>query len=567
MKNPPSNLPNTPQELQSIILGLQARLTEQEARLAAQTEQLATQTERLAALKEGLLNTERKYESQLDLLLERIRLMVAEKYGARSEKLKYGSGVGQQELPFFDEAGTVTAAEAAEPEPEEVTVPEHTRKKAGRKPLPAELPRVVVVHDLPEEEKVCPCGCPRREIGRECSEQLDVVPAKVQVIRHERIKYALSPACTCDREGTDHPVPAVVTAPMPEQMIPKSLASPGTLSHVLTAKFADALPFYRQEGQFKRMGVEVTRSTMCGWAMQVGDQCSVLVDLLAEELLGGPVVHMDETRVQVMNEEGRADTTQSYMWVSLGGPPGHRVVIFRYHPTRSGAVAEEILAGYKGYVQTDGYIGYDFLKKQSDVVHVGCMAHVRRKFVEIVKLAGKSPGKGGKGNAQHVLDEIGKLYAVEKKAREGGLSPEEIYRLRQAEAKPVFDKLEEFLRDLQPKTPPQGLLGQAVSYALGQWDRVAHYLDDGRVQIDNNLAENAIRPFVVGRKNWLFHGDPEGAKAGAVLYSLIETAKANGLEPYAYLRFLFETLPGVKGKPAIRALLPTHLDASFKPRP
>ena len=271
----------------------------------------------------------------------------------------------------------------------------------------------------------------------------------------------------------------------------------------------------------------------------------------------GPIVNMDETTVQVLAEPGRTNTTKSFMWVARGGTPGKPVVIFRYHPTRAGCVASEILGNFQGYLQTDGYSGYEALGEREGIRHLGCMAHVRRKFVEVEKTTGK---KAAGGTAHAVLDLIGKLYGVERQAEKQKLAPEQIKALRAEKSSPILDKLKALLDARVATTPPKSLLGKAVSYALKQWDRLVVYLEDGRLRPDNNLAENAIRPFAVGRKNWLFSGHPRGADASATLYTLIETAKANGLEPYRYLRYLFEHLPAATTDAQRKALLPQHLD-------
>jgi len=266
---------------------------------------------------------------------------------------------------------------------------------------------------------------------------------------------------------------------------------------------------------------------------------------------------MDETTVQVLRESDRANTTKSYMWVARGGTPGKPVVLFRYHPTRAGSVAAEMLGNFKGYLQTDGYSGYEALGEREGLRHLGCLAHVRRKFVEVEKSAGKK-AKGGTAHA--ALDLIGKIYDVERQAEKQQLDPEQIKALRAAKSRPILDKLGALLNARVATTPPKSLLGKAIGYALKQWNRLVVYLEDGRLRPDNNLAENAIRPFAVGRKNWLFSGHPRGADASATLYSLLETAKANGLEPYRYLRYLFELLPTAISDVQRKALLPQYID-------
>ncbi len=495
------------------------------------------------------------YELRIDLLQEQVRLLRAQIYARKSEKLPLVTEVDQPTL--FDEAEQTVSAEEEEVT-KEIEVTGYKRKPRGRKPLPPDLPRIEIVHDISEAEKVCGCGSQKSCIGQEVSEQLDIIPAKVRVLHHIRLKYACRHC-----EGVEDTGGAVSIAPVPIQLIPKSMASPGLLAHILTAKFVDALPFYRQEKQFSRLGVEIPRATMCGWAMKVAERCQPLLDLLVKEIRSGPLINIDETTVQVLKEPGRPATTKSYMWIFRGGPQEKASLIYQYHPTRAGEVAVTFLRGYKGYVQTDGYLGYDFIDGQSDMIHVGCWAHARRKFMDVIKAAPKPKNKPQEsGSADVALHYIRKLYAIEKRAKAEKLSPEDLYRERALRAKPVLDTLKEWLETKSGQTPPSGLLGKAVSYALRQWPRLIRYLEDGCITPDNNLAENAIRPFVVGRKNWLFSGNPRGAKASATLYSLIETAKANGLEPYSYLRFLFEKIPLAHSTSEYKTLLPQYVDRS-----
>lgn len=512
------------------------------------------------ALKKIIADLIVRHEQQIAILIEEIRLLRAQKFGRKSEKIVADTGIEQ--LPLFDEAATpAEQAEEAEANGQEATgiiVSGHTRKSRGRKPLAEDLPRVEVVHDLPAEEKTCGCGCEKSRIGEEVSEQLDIIPAKMQVIRHIRPKYA------CRRcEGVEDDGPTVVIAPPPAQMIPKSMATAGLLAHILTAKFVDALPFYRQEKIFTRHGVELKRATMCCWAMQVAQKCQPLLELLREETHAGPLIQADETTVQVLVEPGRAPTTTSYMWIFRGGTPGSPALVYQYHPSRSGDVAAAYLRGYQGYVQTDGYGGYDFLDHWQAVVHVGCWAHARRKFTDMIKAFGPSKSRKKTGLADQALEYIGKLYAIESKAKADGINTLELYQRRQTEALPVLTEFHDWLRERAKETPPKSLIGKAISYTLGQWDRLKRYVDDGRLAPDNNMAENAVRPFVVGRKNWLFSGVAEGATASAALYSIIETAKANGLDPYWYLRALFDRLPLAETRDQIRALLPQYIDRTL----
>ena len=304
---------------------------------------------------------------------------------------------------------------------------------------------------------------------------------------------------------------------------------------------------------------------MCSWAIGVAEQCKPLVQLLRKEILSGPLINIDETTTQVLNEPDRKAQKKSFMWVSRGGQPGKVVVVYHYNESRSSSVAQELLEDYQGCVQTDGYSGYNFLNSNENITHAGCWAHVRRKFLDVLKAGGKSTKNKpkGLGKAGEAVQIIRELYAIEKKADEQGLSTQQLQQERQANAKPIVDKFEIWLKELAPKAPPKSYLGKALNYTLRQWPHLTKYLDNGIIRMDNNLAENAIRPFVVGRKNWLFFDQPGGAEAGATMYSLIETAKENGLEPYDYFLFLFDKLPLIdrEDQLQIKALLPSNQDA------
>lgn len=489
-------------------------------------------------------NKEHNYKAEIKILNEQIKSLQDRLFGKKTEKIHKDDGQRllfdslEPDTPILDE-------------PEEISVPAHKRKKPGRKPLPENLPRVEVIHDLTEEEKTCGCGCMKSRCGQEVSEQLEIIPAQMRVIRNIRYKYACK---NC--EGVEDAGPTVSIARMPDQMIPKSIATPGLLAHILTAKFADALPFYRQEKQFHRIGVDIPRSTMCNWAMKVAQACEILLEYMKDAILKGPVINIDETTVQVLKESKRS---KCYMWVFKGGTSNNPIILFQYHPTRSGDVAREFLNGYQGIVQTDGYGGYDFLDHIVGIIHVACWAHARRKFMAVAKAAGKNNGKPT-GIAGKALKYISKLYKIEKEAKELGLSAEDLYRKRQEQALPILDEFKKWLDAEIEKVPPKSLLGKAINYTLNQWHRLVLYTESGLVMPDNNVVENAIRPFVVGRKNWLFSCTSEGAGASACIYSLIETAKANGLEPYWYLKYLFENLPEAMTADEFKALMPQNVD-------
>lgn len=481
-------------------------------------------------------------EQENRILQEQIRLLLAKRYGRSSEK----HHPDQLVMALFDES---EQKQIPEPEPETTEVPAHTRKKPKRKPLSEKFPRVEVIHDLEPGEKVCGVdGTGLVEIGRETSEQLDIIPAKIRVLKHIRIKYG----CPNCKKG-------VKTAPLAPQPIPKSMASPGLLAHVAVAKYADALPLHRQESQFKRIGVEIPRSTLAHWMIRAGQLVIPLINLLRDRMLDSGYIQMDETPIQVLKEPGKVATSKSYMWVWRTGPPEGPIILFDYDPSRGGQVPERLLTDFMGYLQTDGYPGYNAVLARLEVIGLGCWSHTRRLFDEVIKGAGK---KAKPGKAHQAMAMIQKLYAVEKQAREEKLSAQKRHALRQEKAAPVVADIRAWLEKSLPGVPPKSLLGKALRYMRDQWPRLIVYLEDGRLEIDTNLVENAIRPFVVGRKGWLFFSSTRGADASANLYSLIETAKANALEPYAYLRLIFTELPKCQTVADFEALLPMNIDRS-----
>lgn len=496
------------------------------------------------AARNELLTTEnRRYKAQVLTLTEQLNLALARRYAASSEKCS------PDQIRLFDEAelnSTVEleAVDDASSDDDEITVAAHQRKKRGRKPIPDHLPRIDVLHEIPESERRCDHdGRLLTEIGEVISEQLDIVPATIRVLRHIRKQYA----CDCGQ--------CIKTATLPAQPIPKSLASPGLLAHVAVSKYQDALPLYRQETILQRIGVDIPRATMANWMIRAGSLIQPLVNLLDDRLLGHDILQMDETTVQVLKESGKKAQSKSYLWLMRGGPPQHPVVRYHYDPGRGAGVAVRLLAGFKGYLQTDGYEAYNAVVATNDLVHVGCMAHARRRFSDAVKAQGRNRKRG---KAHRGLALIQKLYRIEKRTRKW--DPEQRHAHRFCHAKPVLEEMRSWLDQSLPEVPPTSATGKAIYYLHKQWPKLIRYLDDGRLEIDNNLAENAIRPFVLGRKNWLFSDSVSGVKASANLYSLIETAKANGLEPYVYLRHVFAELPKAETVDAIESLLPGNLD-------
>ncbi|MGH8468781.1 MAG: IS66 family transposase [Gammaproteobacteria bacterium] len=484
-----------------------------------------------------------RLSAHLKVLQEQLNLLTAKRFGPSSEKAH------PDQIRLFNEAELEAVAPLEDEEQATIEIPAHRRRAGGRKPLPPQLPRIEVVHDLGDEEKICPHdGATLRAIGEEISEQLDIEPAKVRVIRHVRRKYA----CPHCQQG-------VKTAALPPQPIPKSLASPGLAAHITVGRYQDGLPLYRQEKILQRIGMEISRATLAFWMIQLGRLVQPLMNLLRDQMLAYDVLHMDETTVQVLKEPGKTAQSKSYLWVQRGGPPEQPIILFDYDPSRSQTVPLRLLEGYQGYLQVDGYEGYNAIGSQPGIQLVGCMAHARRKFDEALKAQGKTHQRDPirMGNAQQGLHYIQALYQIERELKTA--TPEQRNRVRQEKAKPLLATIRTWLDTVLPAVPPESLTGKALYYLHHQWPKLIRYLEDGRLSIDNNAVENAIRPFVMGRKAWLFCDTVHGAKSSANLYGLIETSKACGHEPYYYLRHLFTELPKAKSLADIETLLPFNL--------
>jgi transposase len=536
-------------------------------------------------------------ETRIKVLEEQLALLRHKQFAARSEK------ASPDQISLFNEAEVTAEEPAAEEEgaEDEITVPEHKRKKSGRKPIPDHLPRVRIEHDIPEAEKRCPCGSgeERPRIGEVITEQYDIIPAKMQVLQHIRFKYGpcaccegvfpeaqaceqvapesanagadvaevkdAAPACQLASQTDSQTARAVIVAPLPAQPIPKSNASAGLLAYIAASKFVDGLPLYRLETILERIGVDLPRGTMASWMIHVSELIVPLINLLNDTQIDYDVLQMDETTLQVLKEDGRPAQSKSQMWVRRGGPLDKPVILFDYDRSRSGAVPFRLLADYHGFLQTDGYDGYGRVAERDGIIHVGCLAHARRKFDEAAK-AHAAQQSGRVGLAAEALALIQKIYRVEKSAREAGLTPEQRHQLRQEKERPIWDELRKWLDRVRDQAPPLTLIGKAIAYLDREWSRLIRVLDDGRLEVDNNLCENAIRPFVMGRKAWLFADTPAGATASARLFSLIETCKANGREPFAYLRHVFTELPKATTLADIERLLPWNFQASAASR-
>jgi transposase len=309
----------------------------------------------------------------------------------------------------------------------------------------------------------------------------------------------------------------------------------------------DALPLYRQEAIFKRIGVILSRGTMARWLIEISQKLMPLYNLLQEELLARDYVHMDETNVQVLKEEGKKATSKSWMWVRYSGT-GPPIILYDYSPTRSGQVPLELLEGFSGYLQVDGYDGYSQVCEKNKLIRLGCMDHARRKFTDAFKTS------GSKDIGKRALVYFKLLYKIEEDL--AGRTPEEKLKVRQEKSKSILLEMKEWVDSKKDKVPPQSVGGKALSYFVNEYQYLVRYLEDGRLNISNAPIENKIRPFAIGRKNWLFSHSVEGAQASAMFYSLIETAKANNADPFDWLRGVLEKLPYAQTVEDYEDLLP-----------
>jgi len=485
----------------------------------------------------NLLQSERELSAQKDQeiiqlkqqyqnILEQFQLAQHKQFGKSSE-------VSPEQQSLFNEVEVL--AEETKVEIEQVSVTRQTLKPK-RKALPRDLPRDIIVHDISEEDKHCDaCGHELHKMGEEKSEQLEFIPAQVKVIEHVRLKYSCR---CCEQKGIRV---KIKTAALPTSPIPKSFSTASLISQIVTHKYQYALPLYRQESIFKQYGIELSRKTMSSWMLAITPQLMRIINELKTTLRQQPVIHADETPLKVVHE----DKSQCYMWVYCTGsdspdknarkdhqaPPN--IVLYDYQKSRAGQCVRDYLHDFSGYLQVDGYAGYD----QCSATLAGCWAHARRKFME----AKAVQVKGKTGKADWAINHIQKLYRIEKESQNS--VPEEKRKVRQEKTLPLLKQFKVWLDKSALHVPPKSAIGKAISYSLRQWEKLSRFTENGYLSIDNNRAERAIKPFVIGRKNWMFSNTSKGAETSAALYSLIETAKANGLVPFDYIKTLLEQLP------------------------
>lgn len=506
---------------------------------------LIAERDAMLAERDALRGELRVTKVECDLLKEQLKAFERRLFGAKSE----ARTDAQRDL-FLNEAEALAPTAATLPAQEDdagsTSVAGHKRGKPGRKPLDPALPRKVIRYELTEEERVCPKdGSVLVEIGVEVSEQLDIIPQQVQVIRHERVKYA---CLQCDH--------GMKVTPARSRIIPKGLFTEAALAWFVVSKYIDGLPLYRIAALLRRFGGDISRNTLAASVVRLGQAVQPVINLMRDVMLDSGIGFGDETTVQVLKEPGRAPQTKSYVWVQMNGS-GPPVRLFTYAPGRSQQLGADLWVGMRhgAVLMTDGYKPYDTIAKANALVHLGCWAHCRRYFVE-AEAALPKEARGRHQPSTQFIYLIGKLYAAESHADR---KPHWRARLRRRYSRAVLTKIRALLDEYLETTAPTGLLGKALNYMAGQWPKLIRYVDNPAWPVDNNPCENLIRPFVLGRKAWLFSDTVGGAKASANLYSLVQTCAANRIDIYTYLVDLFRALPLAKTAEDYEALLPWKL--------
>lgn len=559
----------TLEEALKMLAAAKLQIEEQQQSLQKKDDEIAERDLKINAQiaiinqKDKQLEAEKSEKEQIKLELikvqEELSSQLAHRFCAHSEKSD------NQPCLFDFEDGNFTPAEeeiaetvAGEGPYKEVKVREYIRRKCGRKPIDDSTPTKQIYHDIPEEEKTCACGCKLKKVGENSTKRLRIIPAKMYAIEDIYPKYAC-PAC----EGSgDEDKPVFRQAPAVKYLIPKSIATSELLAYTMTNKFCEHLPFYRQEKAFERRCITVTRADMSNWQEQIYNRLKPMDKLIMNHIKSGNTMNMDETTVKVLKYKNQSENDsrkKSYIWLGIGGPKDNKAVIYRYYESRHHKYIKPFINGFKGYLQTDEYPGYEtainehaLLYPDDKIIHVACLAHVRRKFFD-ASLNGKTPG------ASKAVKYIQQIYRLEEELIAMNLSPEELVSKRKEIIKPVFDEFHEWLLEMKPKVPPTLMFGRAINYALSAWNHLLNYLDCPELFVDNSISERSIKPFVIGRKNWLFSGSETGAESSCFLFTLIENAKLYKLDPYEYLRCVFDQAPFCESEKDFEKLLPWNI--------
>ena len=569
-------------------MGNEGKITLEEAlkMLAAAKLHIAEQQQELKSKDAVISEKDLKISTQISLLTQKNKELEAEKKEKEELRMEYlrlqeelssllthrfcshSEKADKQPLLFdFEDEDLIpsdpeTAETVAGEGPyREIKVREYIRRKCGRKAIDDSTPTKQIYHDIPEEEKVCACGCRLKKVGENSTKRLRIIPAKMYAIEDIYPKYACP---NCEGSG-DEDNPVFRQAPAARYFIPKSIATNELLAYVMTNKFCEHMPFYRQEKAFERRCITVTRADMSNWQEQIYERLKPLDSLIMEHIKTGTTMNMDETTVRVLKYKNRTENEnrkKSYVWLGIGGPKNKKAVIYRYCESRNAKFIKPFINGFKGWLQTDEYPGYETALKEHNllypddkIIHAACLAHVRRKFFD-ASLNGKSPGAG------KAVKYIQLIYKKEEELIEMNLPPEELVSKRKELIKPVFDEFHEWLLEMEPKVPPTLKFGRAINYALSSWQHLLNYLDCPDLFVDNSIAERSIKPFVIGRKNWLFSGSEKGAESSCFLFTLIENAKCYHLDPYEYLRCVFDQSVNCQTKKDFEKLLPWNISIS-----
>jgi transposase len=546
-------------------LAVRLKISEEQNRL------LRAENERLKQLEQAHEQLKSEHQQTVErkvLLEEEVRWLKAQYYGRSTQSTDAAEENPDQRL-LFNEAEVLAAIEAADEAHRHRTtkIDAHERKRsadAGRKAIPEHFPRIEIEHDLAPEQKMCTqCAVPHplTRIGQEIRECYRFEPPKISVEQHIRPTYV------CEEL---HEAP--ITAPAPPVILPKSMASPSLLAHVIKSKFDLGLPIYRVSQDLSRYRLNLGPGTLGTWVNTVGGEKVVpLINLLGEELLVAAFMHIDETPLQVLRSD-KAVGSDHYIVVRAGGPPGRRIILYDYIASRTTAALKQLFVGpdgpYQGKFISDGLERYDDIGTELRLLHFGCLQHCRTMFFKARKVS-QLPSSRTLANAA-MVDYIRPVYQVEERikalreeyAARGEVLPLEAVRaLRQEKSKPILEKFKAWVDDLLPGTPPNSALGKALGYTSRQWPKLVRHLDHAEMPVDNNYIERQIKSYATGRRAWLFAYDAAGAQASANLYSLVMTCRANEIEPYAYLNYLFEHLPAASTVEQIEALLPWNLKA------
>lgn len=517
-----TNCNYSPEKIAS-ILEINSKLFEENSHLKTKTTELETNLE--------------DAKKQINWLMEQFKLNKQKEFGRKNESSEHL----QLSLIFDEESSDDVVAETVDTDTETITY-SRKKKKAGRKIDTSNLPREVINHDLPDAEKSCAqCGTELTKFGEDRSEQLEYIPAQVKVIEHVVPKYKYS--CKCSD--------TVKCATKPDLPIPKSMAAPSLIAEVIIKKYSHHLPWYRQSKIFAQEGIDIPANTICNWYLQAGEVLGPLRQALKSQLNNTNVLQVDETPVKVLEKDIRG-----YMWCYHSCDPKNRFILFEYNDSRSGKVVGDNLKDYQGILQSDGYSGYNSIRKKAGIINIGCWAHCRRNFADVVKISSKA------GKAHEVMKWITKLYQIESEARESDLSCTQRKQFRQERSPPILEKIKELITKSTP--PTKSALGKAITYTLNQWEYLIRYIDYGEAEIDNNWIENQIRPFALGRRNWLFIGNEKSANTAAFFYSLIQSCILNDIDTRKYLVYILKQAGKMRREEVDpSSLLPQFIDRTL----